>query len=664
MDAGQEQDSDQSNSGIQQHDAQAISGEQQTPLVPPQPRLGPSAAVSMLISELEIWHYEIFLYWLGADPSLPIADAVALFETKTSELLHALATAANEFCRTTDRLERTAQAGQPVHVVGPCGNLSDATIVSMENFANGTVLLKYAGPLGLTLDVSVLIVITDDRHQVFNDGDTVRYNCNEYKIVAPLPRSRYCIRRTTDSNDTGIVKWHELELVLRISDRPLPYDGLLPNTPQFVTPPGGSSGAAGSAELGSGTSSTSGASERTLSSPSKLTIIKYTTNGDCRIADLCVSRQIDFGDNEQMDAPPDPFCITPQCDTAEVRKMEVDYEPLVYQQSAWLRRMDMHGSEIEHKQLFAETVWPAKLNLTKLNSYSSQQNAPHDWQGLEKLVAQLESAYSLMTFISAAFNGNLKVVLPYQERDRSGQLKSKISDPTIEHLVVKQLAAARATVFNAVSPLSAAFKRYKRESIANNRLHFVYMTDYLTADALLKTAIPALLNDAEKNSLLQYIKGQEQQSVTTKIYLGRQMSAFEVIAHFHENRRTAISNSSTIRDFEAYYNKPVQPKSTDVTHMLQQVKLDDHRYLDVLGRSRFKTSHERLHFVLALMRLTKIKSEDIERMASWLTKQAKQFNDSNTEESCDDWERAFLEKWETVTALHSTLYGFSVPTPN
>ena len=114
MEAGQEQDSDQSNSGIQQHDAQAISGDQQTPLVPPQPRLGPSPAVSMMISELEIWHYEIFLYWLGADPRLPIADAIALFETKTSELLQALATAANEFCRTTDRLERTAQAGQPV----------------------------------------------------------------------------------------------------------------------------------------------------------------------------------------------------------------------------------------------------------------------------------------------------------------------------------------------------------------------------------------------------------------------------------------------------------------------------------------------------------------------------------------------------------------------
>ena len=122
----------------------------------------------------------------------------------------------------------------------------------------------------------------------------------------------------------------------------------------------------------------------------------------------------------------------------------------------------------------------------------------------------------------------------------------------------------------------------------------------------MKAALPLLLPDAEKAVLNNYVRSQENQVLDGSYHLGRPMSSAEVLVHILEHRPTQVSNSATLRDFETTYKQPIKPKSADVFHILQQVRVDSDTYSDVLGRARFASSHERLHFVLATMRLSLI----------------------------------------------------------
>ena len=202
------------------------------------------------------------------------------------------------------------------------------------------------------------------------------------------------------------------------------------------------------------------------------------------------------------------------------------------------------------------------------------QNAPHDWAALEKLVTQLEANSFLATFIAAVLCGNLKVVLPYEERDRNGVVKGKATGQTAELVLVQQLSAARSVKLFSITPFTTVIERYKREAQRHKMIHFVYSEDFTTAEALLKTALPLLLPEAEKQSLNNYVKRQEHHVFEGSYRLQRPVSAFEVLVHMLEHRRTAISNAHTVRDFEAIHSQPVKPRSADVCHILQQVRVD------------------------------------------------------------------------------------------
>jgi hypothetical protein len=102
--AEREGHSDPVTTGPQQQAARAFSGAQQ-------PQLGPSREVSRFIEELRVWHYEFVLHWSG--------DSHASYRRPSSRCSRR----GYRLVPAQAHSERSAQAGQPMRVMGQRGNV-------------------------------------------------------------------------------------------------------------------------------------------------------------------------------------------------------------------------------------------------------------------------------------------------------------------------------------------------------------------------------------------------------------------------------------------------------------------------------------------------------------------------------------------------------------